>query len=308
MADKEKTFLITGGKGLLGSHLLKIISHELPMCKLILVQRDRVKRRREDDSNIKIFYGDLRDTELWNNLPSSITHVFHLAAYIPWDADEKNRIRVVEDNLAPLAHLIEHSQKWPYFEQVIFSSSISVYAKGLGYLNENSPKKPSDLYGATKLASEHLLLCLEAMGVKVASLRYSSLYAYRQYQGTVLPIMINRAITKKEILVYGSGKRTQDFLHCNDAARANILAYQAKVNGTFNIGSGVPVSMSELAEKISKVFTGGAAKIIYVREKEDNDPGFKLDISRAKKVLNFRPTVKLEAGLQMIKEEMEKAG
>ncbi|OGW47898.1 MAG: hypothetical protein A2Y66_00735 [Nitrospirae bacterium RBG_13_41_22] len=306
--SKRGTFLITGSQGLLGTHLIKLISAELPGCKFVLVQRSKREGRRKDSLNIKTFYGDLREAQLWDDLPSSITHVFHLAAYIPWDAEEKNKSRVVEDNLIPLAHLIEQSQQWLHLEQVIYSSSISVYAKSPNYLKEYSPKEPLDLYGASKLAGEQLLLCLGIRGVKVVNLRYSSLYAYGQYQGTVLPVMINRAITNNEILVYGAGKRTQDFLHYSDAARANILAYQAKVNGTFNIGSGVPVSMSELAEKISKVFTDGAARIIHVREKEDNDPGFKLDISRAKKVLNFRPTVKLEAGLQMIKEEMEKAG
>jgi nucleoside-diphosphate-sugar epimerase len=305
--SKRGTFLITGAQGLLGSHLIKLISAELPGCKLVLVQRSKGKGHRKNSSNIKIFHGDLREAKLWNDLPNSITHVFHLAAYIPWNAEEKNKARVVEDNLIPLAHLIEQSQKWLPLEQVIFSSSISVYSRSPAYLKEFSPKEPLDLYGASKLAGEQLLLCLGIRGVKVVNLRYSSLYAYGQYPGSVLPIMIDRAITNKEILVYGTGKRTQDFLHYSDAARANILAYQAKVNGIFNIGSGVPISMTELAEKISKVFTGGAAKIIHVKEKEDNDPGFKLDISKAKKVLKFRPTVKLEAGLQMIKEKMEKA-
>lgn len=304
--SKGETFLITGGQGLLGVYLLELISAELPWCKLVLVLRNKGKGQRKDTSKIKTFYGDLREAKFWNDLPDSITHVFHLAAYIPRDTEEKSKAKVVEDNHIPLAHLIEHSQKWPHLEQVIFSSSISVYARSSDCLNENSPKEPLDLYGATKLAGEQLLLCLEARGVKVASLRYSSLYAYGQYQGTVLPIMINRAITKKEILVYGTGKRTQDFLHCSDAARANILSYQAGISGAFNIGSGVPVTMIELAKIISQVFTGGAAKIIHTDEKEDKDPGFKLDISKAKKMLKFRPTVKLKAGLRMIKEEMEK--
>ncbi len=297
--------MITGGHGLLGSRLVSLLIQRTPNAHIIVVSRDDRKAPWKTSSNVQQIYGDLRDANLWVKLPSDITHVFYLAASIPWKSEDKNKAKIVTDNLVPLAYLIEYSQRWPNLKQVIFSSSISVYTHTRLLLNENSLQSPVDIYGASKLAGEMVLLCLEFRGIRVVSLRYSSLYAYGQYEGTVLPIMVKRAIERKPILVYGNGLRTQDFLHCDDASNANIMAYKKQAQGVFNIGSGESVSMTELAQTISKLFTNGTAKIVYVPEKMEHDPGFRIDISKARQELDYRPLIQIEKGLQKFKKEMK---
>jgi UDP-glucose 4-epimerase len=253
---------------------------------------------------VQCLYGDLNDPKLWAALPKTITHVFHLAAVIPRVEVERKRASIAKDNLLPLLHLIEFSRAWPNLQQVIFSSTISVYAKTGIPLTEDSLKGPSDFYGASKLAGEHLLHCLESDGIRVVHLRYSSLYGYGQYQGTVLPLMVHGAIQKREIVVYGEGKRTQDFLHVKDAALANFLAYEKEARGVFNIASGISITMQSLAETINDIFIQNEAKIIRLSSKEDDDPGFKVDISKAKQELNYQPSFQIREGLLKLKEEM----
>lgn len=300
----QNTFLITGGFGFLGSYLVPILIERINNSRILVVCRAKKKTSWEGSPKVQLFYGDLKDRKLWASLPRTITHIFHLAAIIPWKREDQNKALIVQDNLMPLAHLIEYSQAWPDLQQVIFSSSISVYAKIRLLLNEDSLKRPETIYGASKLAGEQLLLCLKSKEVRVASLRYSSLYGYGQYQGTVLPAMVNRAIHKKEILVYGDGKRTQDFLHVKDAANANLLAFEKQAQGIFNIGSGIPITMEALAQTISRIFTNNEAKIIYLPQKEDLDPGFMVDISKVKQELNYQPSFQIEDGLQKLKKEM----
>ena len=300
----EKVFLVTGGHGFLASRLIPLLYKNILKCKIIVASRAKRDGEWQKYPDIVQLYGDMGDAKIWDEIPRTITHVFHLAAVIPRGSHDMNRAAIAEDNLLPLAHLIEKSQRWPNLKQAIFSSSISVYARTGALLNEDSPKIPIEIYGASKLAGEHLLSCLGSRGVQVVSLRYSSLYGYGQYQGTVLPVMVNSAIKKKEILVYGSGKRTQDFLYIDDAANANLLAYKKREKGAFNIGSGLSITMKELAESISWVFTNGKAKIVYLLEKEDHDLGFRLDISKAKRELDFQPLFQIKDGLKKLKDEM----
>src|SRR5207248_4970691 len=107
---------------------------------------------------------------------------------------EKLKACLVTDNLLPIAHLIESSQRWPNLRQIIYSSSVSVYAQTKEFLREDSLCQPTNLYGGAKLAGEELLGCVESRGVCTVSLRLSSLYSAGQYEGTVLPIMIRRVL------------------------------------------------------------------------------------------------------------------
>lgn len=300
----QNTLLVTGAFGFLGSCLGPILMERIDEGQILAVGRTPSNAHWIGSSKVQFIVGDLNDPKLWAALPKTITHVFHLAAVIPRAEEERKRASIAKDNLLPLLHLIEFSRAWPNLQQVIFSSTISVYAKTGLRLTEDSLKGPPDFYGASKLAGEHLLHCLESDGVRVVHLRYSSLYGYGQYQGTVLPLMVHGAIQKREIVVYGEGKRTQDFLYVRDAALANLLAYEKQARGAFNIACGISITMQSLAQTINEIFIQNEARIICLSSKEDHDPGFKVDISRAKQELNYQPSFQIREGLLKLKEEM----
>ena len=297
----QQTILVTGATGLLGSRLVPLLSQG-PDCRIIAVARSKEYESR--DSRVEVIHGDLRDKQLWLSLPNTINCVIHLAAFIPWRAEEKQQASVMTDNVLPIANLIEYSAHWPDLQQVIYSSSVSVYGQSSEWLNERSLTQPASLYGAAKLSGEEMLSGLESKGVRIVSLRFSSLYDRGQYQGTVLPIMVQRAQQRQEISIFGDGTRTQDFLHCEDAAHAILLALQQRASGVYNIGSGTPVTMTELAQTASRVFSDGETKIVY-HPARDSDPGIKLDVGKARRELNYQPQFTLERGLQKLKEESQ---
>ena len=303
--SNKNIFLVTGGKGLLGTRLVSLLNAKVAGCHIIVVDKDKTKAPWEDKTNIEVIISDLCDEKLWDELPNTITHVFHLAANIPWKASEKNKTSIRNDNILPLTHLIEHSNKWKNLKQVIFSSSISLYVQSRSPIDEKATTNPNDIYAASKLDGEKMLMHLALRGVKVVALRYSSLYAVGQHQGTVLPTMINTALSKKEIVVHGDGNRTQDFLYCEDAANANILAYEKKAQGSFNIGSGVAVTMTQPEETIKKIFMNNTAKVIHITKESCQTIGYNIDISKAKQELGYNPGFQIESGLLKLKEEME---
>jgi nucleoside-diphosphate-sugar epimerase len=304
MNRKNEVFLVTGGAGLLGSYLVGLLAKEMPGSQIIVVDRAQSRIRFKVSRKIKVITGNLESVKTWEKIPQNISTVFHLAAFIPRNDKDRESPDTAARNLLPLERLVEYSRNWKNLKQVIYSSSVAVYAKTASLLKENYLKEPLDIYGLSKLAGELMLGCMESQEIRVAFLRYSSLYGYGQFQGTVLPIMINCALKNNKIIVYGEGTRVQDFLHYSDAAMANILAFKNMAEGAFNIGSGKFVTMLELAKTISKVFTNGKAKIVHIPKDDDYDPGIKLDIRKAARYFGYRPSIFLQDGLRMLKKEM----
>jgi len=300
--ETSPTILVTGASGLLGLRVVPLLSRSLSDARIIAVTRNE---NYVSPDRVEVIYGDLRNKELWSRLPESITRVIHLAAFIPWRAEQKNDESVLRENLLPIELLIKYGRRWTNLQQVIYSSSVSVYGRTSAWLDESATIRPDSLYGEAKQRGEDLLNGIS--GVRIATLRYSSLYAHGQYEGTVLPIMVKRAQQRQDILIFGDGTRTQDFLHCEDAAHAILIALQREADGVYNIGTGTPVTMTELAQTVSRVFSGGETTIVYQPERDDGDPGFKLDVSKARRELNYEPRISLECGLRKLKQEMENA-
>jgi UDP-glucose 4-epimerase len=301
--SQQPIILVTGASGLLGSRVVPCLLHNIPDCRILAAARNE-KKVQTNNPRVEPVLGDLRDEQFWTNLPDGITHVVHLASVIPRRPEEKTRPELLRDNVLPLEHLREHSRRWPNLEQIIYSSSVSVYGPSPEFLVEESPKQPADMYGASKLAGEELLESFAARDVAAVSLRLSSLYAHGMFQGTVMPLMINRARQKQPLLLFGDGLRTQDFLHCDDAARAILLSFQKRGRGVYNVGAGIPTTMAELARVVSHVFTDDTGEIVFDRDRQDTDSGLKLDISKARRELNYEPLISLQKGLEQIKQEM----
>lgn len=297
-ATDKQLIVLTGGFGLLGRRVQALLAQQ-PNIEVITISRNPNPSNKE---GFRTIHGDLRDESLWQQLPNDVTHVIHLAATIPWNPAERGNASLIPDNVLPITNLCERSKSWPNLKQVIYSSSISVYSPNTDWLSEDSRLRPTSLYGAAKLSGEELILGLNAQGVKTVSLRLSSLYAHDQNGASVLPLMVNRALRKEPILVFGDGSRTQDFLDCDEAARSVITCFQKAAQGTYNVGSGTPTTMLELATVVSRVF--GDTPIQMQPEKADTDPGFKLDVSKIKDELGFESKVSLEDGLRKLKDEL----
>lgn len=302
----ERVYLVTGAFGGLALRVLRRLS-EQPDARIVAIGRRRSDNRPALPHRVELIDGDLRDAAIWSGLPRAITHVLHLAAFIPWRREQKTAAAVVADNLVPLGHLLEHSHSWPALEQIVYASSVSVYGWTRDLVSEDSPKHPAELYGAVKLAGEDLLLAARACGIRVACLRYGSLFGGGQYPGTVIPAMIRAATQTGRICIHGEGNRSQDFLHYDDAAEAALLACRHAARGTFNVGSGEPVTMNELAALVREIFTAGKAELVHDREMSEGDPGFRIDIRKAARELEFTPRRGLHLGLAQLKHEMEHA-
>lgn len=294
--------VITGASGLLGSRVVPLVRREAPRARVVAVWRTPLPTR--PGRGIEVVHGDLRTLRVWRQLPRNVTHVIHLAAMIPWNRRDRDRPVVVRDNLTPIANLVHVTAEWPRLRQVVYGSSVSVYAPSADRLRESSPTQPQTVYGAAKLAGETLLGVLTTRGIAVASLRYSSLFGAGQYGGTVLPLFADRARRGLPLEVFDPG-RVQDFLHVDDAAHGTWLASCSGATGPFNIGAGRSVNMRALARSILRAFDHrGASRIVETAARGGGDAGVRLDVGRARRELGYEPKTPLEAGLRRLAREL----
>lgn len=296
--------LVTGGAGFIGSHVVDAL---LAKGARIRVLDDFSTGKLENLDGLR---GDLDvieksflEGDVANRAADGCDAIFHLAAVASVQRSIDDPLatgRVNAEGTALIAQVAARAGA-----KLIFSSSSAVYGNA-----GSEPVKESDLpctlspYAAQKLSGEAYLQSFHAsFGLKSVSLRYFNVYGPKQDSNSeyaaVVPNFLTRAIKGDPLVIFGDGCQTRDFVFVGDVARANLLAFESKVEegGPINIGSGGRTSILDLA-KIAIEHVGSSSQIEFrpARAGEIRHSG--CDIRRASELLGFRAEVSLGAGLE----------
>jgi UDP-glucose 4-epimerase len=261
MDIKGKKFLVIGGAGFIGSHVVaELLKHDV---KEVIVfdnyARGKSSNLREQlqDPRCSIFPdgGDIREVDVLNKAVSQVDGVFHLAAM--WLLHCKDYPRTAFDvNIQGTFNVLEACVN-NNVERLVYSSSASVYGDALEVpMTEEHPFNNRNFYGATKIAGEAMARAFhDRYGLSYVGLRYMNVYGPHQDQTAaytgVIPIMLNKIDANEAPTINGDGTQAYDFVTVQDTARCNILAMQAEVNDEFyNVGTGVQTSIKELCDLI----------------------------------------------------------
>ena len=196
-----------------------------------------------------------------------------------------------------------HKQVLDYWKRhklhLIYASSCSVYGpqSPIPWKEENVTF-PDNYYSTSKLVGEILFYQEYQKGLPLTILRINAPYGVDTRRKTVINIFLERALEGKNLVLFGSGNRQQDFIYVLDVARAFWISYLKKKYGIYNIASGKTTTMKELANIIIKL-TKSSSKTIYSGE-PDPQEGFKveIDVTKARNELGFLPKYSLEDGLK----------
>jgi UDP-glucose 4-epimerase len=228
-------------------------------------------------------------------------YVSHQASLMIMDSN-KFPHKAIETNIIGTFNIIHACFEFGV-KKLTYASSASVYGNPRYVpVDENHPFDQQTLYGATKVAKEALMQSWAySHNVPYVGFRYFNIYSERQGLGAfytqVFQKWIHGIYEDQEIIMYGDGEQTLDLVHASDAAKANVLAlFNDNVkNEHFNIGSGRETKLKDLLSLIEKLM-GKKAKVRYV----ESDPHLVkrrcASIEKAKKLLNFEPTITVEEG------------
>ena len=299
MADlSDRRVLVTGGAGFIGSHLAAHLSQSNDvrvLDSLAKGSRDAVP------ADATLLEGDVRNTEAVADAVSDVDVVFHQAAQVSVAASVEAPVPSHETNVAGTLAVLEAART--HDVRVVFASSAALYGHPQSLpVDETHPASPTSPYGLDKLTGDHYTrLYADLYGLETVALRYFNAYGPGQTGGDyagVITVFLNQALAGEPLTVEGDGDQTRDFIFVTDLVQANVLAATTQETGiAFNVGTGESVSILELAEIVREV-TDADSEIVHGPPREGDIDHSRADISRAREVLGFEPTVDLRDGLQ----------
>jgi UDP-glucose 4-epimerase len=305
---QNSSILVTGGAGFIGSYIIEELLKSKP-AKIVIL--DNLIRGSFENMNsflhnpiVEFIEGDVRDTALLEKCIAGVDYVFHMAA-LRINACAANPREGFEVMLRSTFDLAELCVKYKV-KKVIYSSSASVYglAQHFPTPETDNPYDNQTFYGAAKMWGEQLFRSFKFMyNLDYVALRYFNVYGARMdTDGKYTEVMIrwmDCIRDGKAPLIYGDGSTTMDFVYVRDVAKANIAALLSDVTDqAFNVGNCEETSLKQLLEALLKV--NNSTLTPEFREENTINPVSRrlADNSKAKKLLNFEPTVSLEEGLQ----------
>ena len=220
------------------------------------------------------------------------TAIVHCAAKLPMKFDGAEAEAASAENRRLDDRAIDEASRCG--AHLVYFSSGSVYGDTIGEIDEDTAPFPQVGYAAEKLASE---CAIAARRVSATIFRLVAPYGERQTRPTVLRRFIDLALGNQTLRYYGSGARTQDFLHVDDVALAVSLAIARRACGTWLLASGVSTSMKQLAERVVELTASTSS--IEAAGVADPEEGRRVDyrIDRLRNQLGFAPAVTLEDGI-----------
>jgi UDP-glucose 4-epimerase len=304
----KQRILITGGAGLIGSHIAELLTEERP--GEIVVLDNFVRGRREnlapamERGRITIVEGDVRDRRLLQQVMDGIDIVFHQAAIRITQCAEEPRLAV--DVLVNGTFNVLEAAASAGVSKVVAASSASVYGMAEAFPTAETHHQYGNrtLYGAAKGFNEGLLRSFAEMyGLKYVALRYFNVYGPRMdVHGAYTEVFIRwmeRIAAGGSPVIFGDGTQTMDFVHVHDIARANLLAAHSDVTDeVFNIASGTETSLLDLARLLLKTMHSSAEPEFAPARKVNPVPRRLADTAKAREMLGFEAMVPMEQGIR----------
>jgi UDP-glucose 4-epimerase len=307
---RDQRVLITGGAGLVGSHIADLLVDQ--DVGEVVVLDNFVRGRRENlagalaSGRVTIITGDIRDKEVVADAMKGIDLVFHQAALRITQCAEDPR-QALEVLVNGTFNVLEAAVA-AKVRKVVAASSASVYglADDFPTLEDHHPYHNRTLYGAAKAFNEGLLRSFNEMyGLDYVALRYFSVFGPRMdVHGVYTEVLIRwieRISDGKPPIIFGDGRQTLDVVFVEDVARANVLAAASSVTDeVFNIGSGREISLLDLAQALIRVLDARVG-VEHAPERKVNPVSRRLsDSSAARDRLGFEARVSLEEGLERL--------
>jgi len=301
-----KKFLVTGGAGFIGSHIVETLVRKGDYVRVL----DNFSSGKEDNlkavaGKVDLIRADIRDKDACLKAAKGIEHVLHQAALrsvpksllYPREYNEVN----IQGTLNLLEAAVESKVK-----SFVFASSSSVYGEVKVFPEkEESVPKPISPYALTKLTGEYYCR-LSGIHYKLpcVSLRYFNVFGPRQSlddeYAVVVPKFISCMLQDKSVPIYGTGRQSRDFTYVANVVAANILAAQRPgLKGeVFNIAGGASYTILELVKILNKILDKNIKPVFLPKRRGDV---FKTEASllRAGKILKFSPQVDFIRGLEL---------
>lgn len=286
----KKNILVIGGFGFIGKSFIK---RYFQFYKNIFIL-DNLQFSELDHEILKIkniFFikGDVRDKKIFTKIPN-VDYILHLGSPSSIILFNKNPNECIDITINGFINILNYAKE-KRIAKLIYPSSGSVYGADDYPFDESvvSPK-PINIYGKTKLACEFIARIYDKYFPIVGLRIFAGFGAEENHKkdfASVISIFINKALTNKEIEIFGDGFQTRDFIYIDDIVEPIHRLFGLHFAGIINIGSGFSVSFNEVINLIKKYFKN--LKVKYIPTPNNYLLHTKADINLYKKLFNKTP-------------------
>lgn len=314
----EKSVLVTGCAGFIGSNFVSKFKEHYPKTLIIGIDDFSSGRKDAVDKSVKFYKGSITDQKLVKKIfeTHAPEYVFHFAARPRVAFSVEHPAMTTEVNIDGTVILLEASRDHK-IKRFIYSSSSAIYGYATVFPTpETHPANPLSPYALQKYTGEVFCkLASQLYGIDTVSLRYHNVFGPGQYGDSPYSTVVAAWLESiyfpetKKAFITGNGKQAKDLTFVDDIVEANIIAmnFPKKFNGeAFNLAMSLlkPLSINEIAKRIEKVT--GKKLVLEQRSPRLGDVLFShADISKAKRVLKFKPETDFDKCLKKTMEWFE---
>ena len=308
MTWKDRSVLVTGAGGFIGSHLVESLASQGAKVRAFVRYNSRadtglLKLINSDYAqNVEIVMGDIRDSSAILTAMNGCEVIFHLGALIAIPYSYVHPREVVETNVIGTLNVLE-AARITKPTKVIHTSTSEVYGTARFIpINEEHPLQGQSPYSASKIGADKIVESYHrSYGLPTVTVRPFNTYGPRQSARAVIPTIITQALTKDTIKL-GELSSTRDFTFVADTVRGFLCAAEAKnIEGReINLGSNQEISVGELAQAILKMIGRGVEIVCETdRLRPAKSEVFQLyaDNTLAGQLMDWRPLTSLDEGL-----------
>jgi len=305
MTKISEKYLVTGGAGFIGSHLVRRLVAEGKTVRVVdNLSTGRVSRLDDLMTAIEFVKGDLADKRVSQDAVKEIDYVLHQAAVPSVQRSVQDPVGTNRANITATLNLLESSRN-ARVRRVLYAASSSAYGDTeILPKHEDMPAKPLSPYALQKLAGEqYCKLYHDLYGLETVSLRYFNVFGPDQDPDSdysaVIPRFTTKLLAAESLTVYGDGEQSRDFTYIENVVEANLLALRAKEAPGIvcNIGCGERITLNQLIQILEKI-TDAKARVEYAAAKPGDVRHSLADIGRAKAILQYQPKISVEEGLR----------
>ncbi len=306
---KEKTILVTGGAGFIGSNFIHYWMKNHPDYKIINLDaltyagnKDSLKDL-ENNPNYVFIEGNITDKELVAKIMDDVSTVVHFAAESHVDRSISNPEIFLDTNVNGTFTLLDAALKNKIkrfhhisTDEVFGSLALDTEEK----FNEQTPYDPRSPYSASKASSDHLVRAYgETYGLPYTLTNCSNNYGEYHFPEKFIPLAITNLIEGKKIPVYGDGLNVRDWLYVQDHCSAiEAVLLNGQIGETYLIGGlNKDVSNLEICKMILNLMNEDENKIEFINDRPGHDRRYSVDWSKINRELGWKPSVNLEEGL-----------